>query len=194
MATWAAGSPARKLTPGGVIAAGSRLPRKQNANETIFAYGRSTGVCGEPRPASPNRLRLGIMPISRDFRASQKRRVLIHHKSRRFDVASQGATRLKRATFCRENIALDDSLHRHRFGSDLTADMRVFSDGKSSSRSNLTFHFAVDQQLVEEFNRALDRNSVGQSSARSWHDRGSFRNAWRRSGCDCRYGWFGFSN
>src|SRR5207237_6172890 len=40
-----------------------------------------------------------------DFCAAEKRRVLVHDESRRFDVTAQGATSLKFAAFGRENIS-----------------------------------------------------------------------------------------
>src|SRR5205085_8893918 len=83
-----------------------------------------------------------------DFRAAEKGRVLIHHESRRFDVAAQSATSLKLAAFARENIALDSPSQFHRFCSDLTPDKSVLVDRERSGRIDRAFNLAVDHQFV----------------------------------------------
>src|SRR6202030_1977059 len=88
--------------------------------------------------------------------AAEKRRVLIYHQPWRFDVASHGASSLKCAACGRENISLDRPLHRLRFRSDFATNGCVLANRKRSRRFDVAFHFAIDQQLVAEFDRASD--------------------------------------
>jgi hypothetical protein len=84
----------------------------------------------------------------------------------------QRATRLEFAAFSHENIALHRPSHLHRFRPDLTAYARVLPDRERSGRIDCALHFAVDEQLIQEFDRARDRNSSGEKSAGwRWHER-----------------------
>src|SRR6266513_2728407 len=84
----------------------------------------------------------------------------------------QRATRLELAAFSHENIALHRPSHLHRFRPDLTAYARVLPERQRSGGINGALHLAVDEQLVQEFDRAFDRNSSGEKSAGlSWHER-----------------------
>ncbi len=84
----------------------------------------------------------------------------------------QRATRLELAAFSHENIALHRPSHLHRFRPDLTAYARVLPDRERSGGIDCALHVAVDEQLVQEFDRAFDRNSSGKNSARlRWHER-----------------------
>src|SRR5207249_11972513 len=70
-----------------------------------------------------------------DFCAAEKRRVLVHDESRRFDVTAQGATSLKFAAFGRVNIYLYGPPHCYRFRPDFAADGSVLLDCERSCRS-----------------------------------------------------------
>jgi hypothetical protein len=84
----------------------------------------------------------------------------------------QRATRLEFAAFGHENIALDRPSHLHRFGPDFTAYAPVLLNRERSSGIDCALHLAVDEQLVQEFDRAFDRNSSGEKSAGlRWHGR-----------------------
>src|SRR5215470_2777553 len=108
----------------------------------------------------------------RDLCAAKKCRVLINHQPRRFDVTTQRATRLELAAFSHENIALHRPLHLHRFRPDLTAYAPVLPDRERSDGIDCALHLAVDEQLVQEFDRAFDQNSSGEKSAGlRWHGR-----------------------
>jgi hypothetical protein len=62
--------------------------------------------------------------------------------------------------------------HLHRFRPDLTAYARVLADRERSGGIDCALHLAVDEQLVQEFNRAFNRNSSGEKSAGwRWHER-----------------------
>src|SRR5207247_6786819 len=80
--------------------------------------------------------------------------------------------RLKLAAFSHENIALHRPSQLHRFRPDLTAYARVLPDRERSGGIDCALHVAVDEQLVQELDRAFDRNSSGENSARlRWHER-----------------------
>jgi hypothetical protein len=97
----------------------------------------------------------------------------MNHQPGRFDVTTQRATRLELAAFSHEHIALHRPSYLHRFRPDLTAYARVLPDRERSGRIDCALHFAVDEQLVQEFDRAFDRNSPGEKSAGwRWHERG----------------------
>jgi hypothetical protein len=107
-----------------------------------------------------------------DLCAAKKCRILTHRQPGRFDVTAQRATRLELAAFSRENIALHRPSHFHRFRPDLTAYARVLTDRKRSGGIDCALHLAVDEQLVQEFDGAFDRNSSGKRSAGlRWHER-----------------------
>jgi hypothetical protein len=107
-----------------------------------------------------------------DLCAAKKRRILINHQPGRFDVTTQRATRLELAAFSHENITLHRPSHLHRFRPDITAYARVLPDRERSGGIDCALHLAVDEQLVQEFNRAFDRNSLGENSAGlRWHER-----------------------
>jgi hypothetical protein len=107
-----------------------------------------------------------------DLCAAKKGRILINHQPRRFDVTMERATRLELAAFSHENIALHRPSHLHRFRPDLTAYACVLSDRERSGGIDCALHLAVDEQLIEEFDRAFDRNSSGEKSAGlRWHER-----------------------
>jgi hypothetical protein len=82
----------------------------------------------------------------------------------------QRATRLELAAFSHENIALHRPSQLHRFRPDLTAYARVLPDRERSRGIDCALHLAVDEQLVQEFDRAFDRNSSGKKSG-AWDDR-----------------------
>jgi hypothetical protein len=83
----------------------------------------------------------------------------------------QRTTRLELAAFSDENIALHCPSHLHRFRPDLTAYVRVLPDGEHSGRIDCAFHLAVNDQLVQEFDRAFDGNPSGEKSAGwCWHE------------------------
>src|SRR6184192_4060094 len=107
-----------------------------------------------------------------DLCVATKCHILINHQPGRFDVTMQCATRLELAAFSHENIALHRPSHIHRFGPDLTAYARVLPDRERSGGIDCALHLAVDEQLVQEFDRAFDRNSSGKKSAGlRWHER-----------------------
>src|SRR4029453_918712 len=109
--------------------------------------------------------------------AAIKSRILFNHQPRRFDVTTQRATRLELAAFSHENIALHRSPHLHRFRPDLTAYARVLPDRERSGGIDGALYLAVDDQFIQEFDRALDRNSSGENSARlHWRQRAA---GWR---------------
>jgi hypothetical protein len=84
----------------------------------------------------------------------------------------QRATRLEFAAFGHENIALYRPSHLHRFGPDFTAYAPVLLDRERSSGIDCALHVAVDEQLVQEFDRAFDRNSSREKRAGlRWHER-----------------------
>ena len=91
-----------------------------------------------------------------DLCVATKCHILINHQAGRFDVTMQRATRLELAAFSHENIALHRPLHLHRFCPDLTADARVLPDRERSGGIDCALHLAVDEQLVQEFDRAFD--------------------------------------
>src|SRR4029453_16389896 len=87
-------------------------------------------------------------------------------------VTTQRATRLELAAFSHENIALHRPSHLHRFRPDLTAYARVLPKREGSGGIDCALHLPVDEQLVQEFDRAFDRNSLGEKSAGlRWHRR-----------------------
>ena len=107
-----------------------------------------------------------------DLCVATKCHILINHQPRRFDVTKQRATRLELAAFSDENIALHRPSQLHRFRPDLTAYARVLPDRERSGGIDCALHLAVDEQLVQEFDRAFDRNSSGKKSAGlRWHER-----------------------
>ena len=107
-----------------------------------------------------------------DLCVAKERHVLINHQPRRFDITTQRAIRLELAAFSHENIALHRPSHLHRFRPDLTAYARVLPDRERSGGIDCALHLAVDEQLVQEFDRAFDRNSSGEKSAGlRWHGR-----------------------
>ncbi len=84
----------------------------------------------------------------------------------------QRATRLELAAFSHENIALHRPSHLHRFRPDLTAYARVLPDRERSGGIDCALYLSVDEQLVQEFDRAFDQNSSGEKSAGlRWHER-----------------------
>src|SRR5213595_4150503 len=91
-----------------------------------------------------------------DLCAANKCRILINHQPGCFDVTTQLATRLELAAFSHENIALHRPSHLHRSRPDLAAYSRVLSDRERSGGIDCALHLAVDKQLVQEFDRALD--------------------------------------
>jgi hypothetical protein len=96
----------------------------------------------------------------------------------------QRATRLEFAAFSHENIALHCPSHLHRFRPDLTAYARVLPDRERSGGIDCALHLAVHDQLIQEFDRARDRNSSGEKSAGlGWHERAA---GWH---WDDRWGW-----
>ena len=100
-----------------------------------------------------------------DLCAAKKCRILTNHQPGRFDVTTHRATRVELAVFSHENIALHRPSHLHRFRPDLTAYARVLPDRKRSGGIDCALHLAVDEQLVQEFDRAFDRNSSGKRRA-----------------------------
>ncbi len=107
-----------------------------------------------------------------DLCVATKCHILINHEAGCFDVTMQRATRLELAAFSHENIALHRPSHLHRFCPDLTAYACVLPDRERSSGIDCALHLAVDEQLVQEFDRAFNRNSSGKSSAGlRWHER-----------------------
>src|SRR5262249_61764948 len=89
-----------------------------------------------------------------------------------FDATTQRPPRLELAAFSHENIALHRPLHLHRFRPDLTAYAPVLPDRERSDGIDCALHLAVDEQLVQEFDRAFDQNSSGEKSAGlRWHGR-----------------------
>jgi hypothetical protein len=107
-----------------------------------------------------------------DLCAAKKCRILINHQPGRFNVTTQRATRLEVAAFSHENIALHRPSHLHRFRPDLTAYARVLLDRERSDGIDCALQLAVDEQLVQELDRAFDRNSSGEKSAGlRWHER-----------------------
>jgi hypothetical protein len=84
----------------------------------------------------------------------------------------QRATRVEFAAFSHENIALHPPSHRHRLRPDLTAYAGVLPNRERSDGLDCALHLAVDEQLVQEFDRAFDRNSLGEKRAGlRWHGR-----------------------
>src|SRR5256885_2195716 len=69
-----------------------------------------------------------------DFRAAEKRRILINNESRRFDVPAQSAARRKFAPFSGENVTLDLPAYFYGFRSDLALNVRVLSNGQLPRR------------------------------------------------------------
>jgi hypothetical protein len=107
-----------------------------------------------------------------DLCAAKKCRILINQQPGRFDITTQHATRLELAAFSHENIALHRPSHLHRFRPDLSAYARVLPDRERSGGTDCALHLAVDEQLVQEFDRAFDRNSSGKvPSAREEENR-----------------------
>src|SRR4030095_6320531 len=104
--------------------------------------------------------------------AAKKCRILINYHPGRFHVTTQCATGLKLAAFSHENIALHRASHLHRFRPDLTAYARVLPKRERSVGIDCALHVAVDEQLVQEFDRAFDRSSSGEKIAGlRWHER-----------------------
>ena len=84
----------------------------------------------------------------------------------------QRATRLELAALGYKNIALHRPSHIHRFRPDLTAYARLLPDRKRSGGNDCALHLAIEEQLVQEFDRAFDRDSSGEKSAGwRWHER-----------------------
>jgi hypothetical protein len=119
-----------------------------NANHGIHVTGRKTQASKQTS---------GRERLSRpDLCVATKCHILINHQAGRFDVTMQRATRLELAAFSHENIALHRPLHLHRFCPDLTAYARVLPDRERSGGIDCALHLAVDEQLVQEFDRAFD--------------------------------------
>ena len=74
------------------------------------------------------------------------------------------AIRVELAAFSHENISLHRPSHIHRFRPDLTAYARLLPARKRSSGNDCALHLAIEEQLVQEFDRAFDRNSSGKMS------------------------------
>src|SRR4030095_3222731 len=106
----------------------------------------------------------GVCPPP-DLCAANKCCILINHQPGRFDVTTQRATCLEFAAFSHENIALHRPSHLHRFCPDLTAYVRVLPKRERSGGIDCALHLAVDEQLVQEFDRTFNRNSSGETSA-----------------------------
>jgi hypothetical protein len=142
----------------------SRCQRHRKRESRHHVSGRKTQA---PKQTS------GRERLSRpDLCVATKCHILINHQPRRFDVTMQRATRFEFAAFGHENIALHRPSHLHRFGPDFTAYAPVLLDRERSSRIDCALHLAVDEQLVQEFDRAFDRNSLGEKSAGlRWHKR-----------------------
>ena len=96
--------------------------------------------------------------------------MLINHQPGRFDVTAHRAIRLELAAFSHENIALHRPSHIHRFRPDLTTYAPLLPDRKRSGGNDCALHLAIEEQLVQEFDRAFDRNSLGKKSG-AWDDR-----------------------
>ena len=140
----------------------------------FYTGGRKDCVKARERVATRQGAR-AVNPLffpSSDLCAAKKCRILTHRQPGRFDVTTQRATRLELAAFSRENIALHRPSHLHRFRPDLTAYARVLTDRKRSGGIDCALHLAVDEQLVQEFDGAFDRNSSRKRSAGlRWHER-----------------------
>jgi hypothetical protein len=83
-----------------------------------------------------------------DLCAAKKRRILINHQPRRFDVTMQRATRLELAALSRENIALHGPSHLHRFRPDLTTYVRVLPDRERSGGIDCALYLAINDKLI----------------------------------------------
>jgi hypothetical protein len=130
-----------------------------------------------------------------DLCVATKCDILVNLQPGRFDVTMQRATRLELAAFSHENIALHRPLHLHRFRPDVTAYARVLPDRERSSGVDSALHLAVNEQLVQEFDRASDRNSSGETSGGlrgheravgwPWDDRWVWPISFARVRCPC---------
>jgi hypothetical protein len=160
-------------------------PRKESQHGLVLAFALAQrkfrrAMASFPPPIPENEIshrepRRAVNPLffpRSDLCAAKKCRILTHRQPGRFDVTTQRATRLELAAFSRENIALHRPSHLHRFRPDLTAYARVLPDRERPGGIDCALNLAVDEQFVQEFDGAFDRNSSGKRSAGlRWHER-----------------------
>src|SRR4051794_33340312 len=119
--------------------------------------------------------------LGRDLCAANEAGRFINYQTRRFDVAVHAASRPQFAALRGGDVAVHGAVDNDRSRLDVALDPRLFAHGEPALGIDSSFDFAIEGELLLEFNRAFNGNSTRESAAMSAQLRRAVR---RRFGFD----------
>ena len=96
------------------------------------------------------------------FGLADEGRAFLDDEACRFQVTLEHRAGFQFATLFDGDVSVDLAVNRRRFRFDLAADLRVLADRESSGRSDFTFNFSVNDQIVEELDGSFDFHVGGE--------------------------------